>query len=241
MIEFFSTCFSLLERYPMFFVEGVMNTLVLAFFSVIFGTVLGTFIVMLKMSPFKILRFLANAYIEIIRGTPLLIQLTFIFYGAPMIGIVFPDVAFIPGFQRLAAGIFAMSINSAAYVAEIIRAGIQAVDKGQTEAARSLGFKPNQTMQLVVLPQAIRNILPALGNEFVTVIKESSVVSLIGVAELTFRTSDIRAITYLQLEPLFIAAVIYFILTFTTTRLLGIAEQKMNNETRERKGKNVRN
>jgi polar amino acid transport system permease protein len=149
-----------------------------------------------------------------------------------MIGFRMPDIAFIPNFTRFASGIFAMSLNSAAYVAEIIRSGIQAVDKGQTEAARSLGFKSGQTMWMVVLPQAVKNILPALGNEFVTVIKESSIVSVIGIADLMFRTNDVIAVTYIQLESLAIAALIYFAMTFITSRLIALAERRMSNGNR---------
>lgn len=226
---FFDRMAKLLSRYQSFFVEGVQNTLIIAFFAVLFGTVLGTLVAVLRMSNVKPLRWLATAYIEFIRGTPLMIQLMFIFYGLPMTGIQIPDIGFIPNFPRFAAGIFAMSLNSCAYVAEIIRSGIQSVDRGQMEAARSLGFKQSQTMKMVILPQAVKNILPALGNEFVTVIKESSIVSVIGIADLMFRTNDVIAITYIQLEALAIAAIIYFILTFSTSRLIAFAERKMAN------------
>lgn len=219
----------LLTRYYAFFLEGAGNTLIIAFFSVLFGAVLGTLMATMRMSRIKPLRWLATAYIEFVRGTPLMIQLMFIFYGLPMTGIQIPNISFIPNFPRFAAGIFAMSMNSCAYVAEIIRSGIQAVDKGQTEAARSLGFRQSQTMRLVILPQAIKNILPALGNEFVTVIKESSIVSVIGIADLMFRTNDAASLTYYQLESLAIAAVIYFILTFFTGRMIAHAERRMAN------------
>lgn len=232
ILEFFETCVKIYARYGSFFAEGMKNTLILAFFSVLIGSVFGTLMAFCRMSSFKLLRWPATAYIEFIRGTPLLIQLMFLFYGLPMVGIVFPEIAAIPNFQRFAAGIVAMSMNSCAYVAEIIRSGIQAVDRGQNEAARSMGLTNAQSMTLVVLPQAIRNILPALGNEFVTVIKESSVVSVIGIADLTFRTGDIRAITYLQLEPLAIAAVLYFVLTFTMGRFVSYAERRMANDAR---------
>lgn len=229
---FVQTMGKLVSRYGNFFAQGMGNTLIIALFSVLIGTVLGTLLAVMKMSNFKPARWLSVAYIEFIRGTPLMIQLTFIFYGLPMIGIHFPEIAIIPNFDRFAAGVFAMSINSAAYVAEIIRSGIQAVDKGQTEAARSLGFKQGQTMTMVVLPQAIRNILPALGNEFVTVIKESSIVSIIGIADLMYRTNGVMAITYKQLESLAVAAIIYFVLTFTTSRLVSLAERRMSNGNR---------
>ena len=182
----------------------------------------------MRMSKILPLRWFAVAYIEFIRGTPLMVQLMFIFYGLPMIGFTLPDISWIPNFSRFSAGIIAMSINSCAYVAEIIRSGVQAVDYGQMEAARSIGFSHGQAMRLVVLPQAIRNILPALGNEFVTVIKESSIVSVIGLADLMFRTNDVIAVTYKSLACLAIAALCYFAMTFTGGRLISLAERKMN-------------
>ena len=178
-MAFLARMWTLFTRYNSFFSEGIKNTLIIAFFSVVLGTIFGTLMAMLRMSKVKPLRYLATAYIEFIRGTPLMVQLMFIFYGLPMTGIKIPDISWIPNFSRFAAGIVAMSMNSCAYVAEIIRSGIQAVDHGQTEAARSLGFRQSQTMTMVVLPQAVKNILPALGNEFVTVIKESSIVSVL--------------------------------------------------------------
>lgn len=125
------------------------------------------------------------------------------------------------------AAIMALGINSGAYVAEIIRAGIQAVDKGQTEAARSLGMNSFCTMIYVIIPQALKNVLPALGNEFVTVIKESSIVSVIGISDLTRASDIVRGITYKSFEPLIVVAFIYFILTFTLSKLLGLAERRM--------------
>lgn len=125
------------------------------------------------------------------------------------------------------AGIVAMSMNSCAYVAEIIRSGIQAVDNGQLEASRSIGFKYGESMTIVVLPQAVKNILPALGNEFISVIKESSIVSVIGIADLMFRTNDVIAVTYRSLPCLAIAACMYFVLTFTGSRLISFLEKRM--------------
>ena len=192
------------------------------------GTLRGTVMATMRMGRIAPLRWLAVAYIEFIRGTPLMVQLMFIFYGLPMIGIKIPDISWIPNFSRFAAGIVAMSMNSCAYVAEIIRSGIQAVDIGQTEAARSVGFSSGEAMRLVVLPQAVKNILPALGNEFVTVIKESSIVSVIGIADLMFRTNDIIALSYRSLECLAVAAVLYFIMTFISSRLISLAERRMS-------------
>ncbi len=225
---FFTNVWSTITRYYNFFLEGVQNTLIIAVFTVLFGTLLGILLAVAKMSNFKPLKWLSTAYIEFFRGTPLMVQLMFIFYGLPMIGITFPEIPFIENFQRFAAGIVAMSLNSAAYVAEVIRSGIQAVDIGQMEAARSLGFNKTQSMLLVILPQAIKNILPALGNEFVTVIKESSIVSVIGIADLMYRTNGVKAKNYKTLECLFIAAIIYFILTFVSSRLIALMERRMN-------------
>ena len=224
---FFVNVWTTLEKYYSFFLEGVQNTLIIAVFTVFFGTLLGILMAMAKLSSFKPLKWLATGYIEFFRGTPLMVQLMFIFYGLPMVGITFPNVPFIENFQRFAAGIVAMSLNSCAYVAEVIRSGIQAVDAGQMEAARSLGFKKSQSMTLVILPQAIRNILPALGNEFVTVIKESSIVSVIGIADLMYRTNGVKAKNYKTLECLFIAAIIYFGLTFVSSRLISLMERRM--------------
>ena len=227
-MQFLATMENLVVRYSNFVLEGVRNTLIIAFFTVLLGTILGTVMAMARMSRIKPLKWIATAYIEFFRGTPLMVQLMFIFYGLPMIGVSFPEVSFIPDFDRFAAGIVAMSLNSCAYVAEIIRSGIQAVDKGQMEAARSLGFHHKQAMTLVILPQAVRNILPALGNEFVTIIKESSIVSVIGIADLMYRAKGVIAKTYNSLECLAVAAIIYFILTFVGGRLISLMERKMS-------------
>ena len=227
-MQFLITMKDLVVRYYKFFLEGVGNTLIIAIFTVLFGTILGMLMATARMSKIKSLKWLATAYIEFFRGTPLMVQLMFIFYGLPMIGVTFPKVSFIPDFDRFAAGVVAMSLNSCAYVAEIIRSGIQAVDVGQMEAARSLGFHHREAMTLVILPQAIRNILPALGNEFVTIIKESSIVSVISIADLMFRAKGIIAKTYSSLECLAIVAIIYFLLTFLGGRLIALMERRMS-------------
>ena len=219
----------LVEKYHKFFLEGCKNTLILALFSVLIGTLGGTLLSLCRMSKFKPLKYIAVAIVEFVRGTPLMVQLMFIFYGLPMIGVTFPDISFIPNFYRFMAGVVAMSLNSSAYVSEIIRSGIQAVDPGQMEAARSIGFTYGESMRKVILPQAVKNILPALGNEFVTVIKESSIVSVIGIADLMFRTNDVIAVTYRSLQALLIAALLYFVMTFITGRLVSLAERKMKN------------
>ena len=211
--------FSFLEKYYGYFLRGAEITVVLAFFAVFIGTVLGLFLTLLRRSKVKIISFIATAYVEFVRGTPLLVQIYIIYIGLPkLIGIDFPD---------LTVGAIALALNSSAYVSEIIRAGIEAVDKGQMEAARSLGMNERMAMFQVVIPQAFKNILPALGNEFISVIKESSMVSVIGVAELMYNANTVKGNTALGLEPVVIAAVIYFIITFTLTRVLGYVERRM--------------
>lgn len=220
--------FSFLPKYYNFFIIGAKNTVLLAIFTVILGVVLGVFLALMKISRNKILNFVSTAYIEVIRGTPLLVQIFIIYYGLPAIGINFPAPAFLGEYgEEFVAGIVALSINSGAYVAEIIRSGIQSVDKGQTEASRSLGLSYNSTMRHIIIPQALKNILPALGNEFIVVIKESSIVSVIGIHELMYNANTVRGNTFIPLEPLLIAAAIYFILTFTLSKFLGIAERRM--------------
>ncbi|WP_055666238.1 amino acid ABC transporter permease [Desnuesiella massiliensis] len=210
--------FSFLPKYSSFFINGAKFTLVLALFTVLLGTLLGLFLSLMKLSNSKILNFIATAYIEFIRGTPLLVQLYIIYYGLPSLGIEFPDMI---------AGIITLSINSAAYVAEVIRAGINAVDKGQMEAARSLGMPGSMAMRHIIIPQAFKNILPALGNEFIVVVKESSIVSVIGIHELMYNADTVRGNLFKPFEPLIVAAIIYFIMTFTLSKLLGIAERRM--------------
>ncbi len=224
---FFEQIVVILQRYYPYFLEGVKNTLIIAAMSVVLGVVFGTLMAIMRMCRIKPLKWIAVAYIEFVRGTPLMVQLMFIFYGLPMVGIEFPDIPWIPNFSRFMAGIVAMSINSCAYVAEVIRSGIQSVDEGQMEAARSIGFKYGESMRLVILPQAIRNILPALGNEFVTVIKESSIVSVIGISDLMYGTNGVIALTYRSLPCLAVAACLYFILTFISSRLVALLEKRM--------------
>lgn len=221
--------FSFLSKYWPMFVRGAGTTLILSFFTVLIGLIIGVFLALLRLGKFKPLSFLSAAYTEFIRGTPLMVQIFFIFYALPQMGFKIPNITGLGfDFPRFASGILAMGLNSGAYVGEIVRAGIQAVDKGQTEAARSLGMTGWQTMRRVVLPQAFKNILPALGNEFVTVIKESSIVSVIGIADLMFRTNDVIAVTYKNLECLAIAALCYFVLTFVSSRFVSLAERKMS-------------
>ncbi|CAK1234786.1 ABC transporter substrate-binding protein/permease [Fructobacillus tropaeoli] len=206
------------QKYGHYFVEGTGITLALAVVGVLIGTTLGTFFALLKLSSVFILKAIGNIYVEYVRGTPLLVQAFMVFFGTQAIGL---------HLSAFVAGSLAMGLNSAAYVAEIIRSGIESVDKGQTEAARSLGLSHAKTMRLVILPQAVRTILPALGNEFVSVIKEGSVISVIGVGELMYETGVVQGASFEPFMPLVIASLIYFVLTFTISRALGYAERRM--------------
>jgi His/Glu/Gln/Arg/opine family amino acid ABC transporter permease subunit len=210
--------FSFLGKYWIFFVDGMKWTIFLSVFTVFFGVILGVALALMRLSSFRPLSWLAVSYIEFIRGTPLLVQIYLIYYGLPFAGVTLPDYV---------AGILTLSLNSGAYIAEIFRAGIQNLDKGQMEAARSLGMPHKMAMRYVVLPQAFRNILPALGNELVVVIKESSIVSIIGITELMYEADTVRGNIYRPFEPLIIAAVIYFAMTFTLSKLLGRWESRL--------------
>lgn len=205
-------------KYGNLFIKGTLITLALAAVAVIIGSILGTVFALFKLSPNFILKALGNIYVEYVRGTPLLVQAFMVFFGTQVIGL---------NLSAFAAGALAMGLNSAAYVAEIIRSGINSVNYGQTEAARSLGLSKGKTMRFIILPQAIKNILPALGNEFVTVIKEGSVVSVIGVGELMFETGVVQGASFQPFFPLLITSLIYFVLTFGISRALGYAEKRM--------------
>lgn len=211
--------FSFLGKYIGYYIRGTEITIILAFFAVIFGTILGLALTLLRRNKIKLISFIGTAYVEFVRGTPLLVQIYIIYIGLPiLIGMDIPDMA---------VGAIALSLNSAAYISEIIRAGIEAVDKGQMEAARSLGMNQRLSMFEIIIPQAFKNILPALGNEFISVIKESSMVSVIGVAELMYNQGIVRGNTALGLEPVIVAAAIYFLITFTLSRGLGIIERRL--------------
>ncbi|AYW48640.1 ABC transporter permease [Tetragenococcus osmophilus] len=205
------------EYYP-YYLSGTGYTILLALIGVLFGIILGTIFALMKLSSIKLLRALASIYIEYVRGTPLLVQIFIVYFGTGMLGF---------DLSRFVAGCIALSLNSAAYVAEIIRAGINGVNKGQMEAGRSLGMNRIQAMRYVIFPQAIKNILPALGNELVTVIKESSVISVIGVSELIFQAGNVQGASFKPFLPYLIVSLIYFVLTFTLSRLLGLAERKL--------------
>ncbi|TCO67614.1 amino acid ABC transporter permease [Caldanaerobacter subterraneus] len=205
-------------KYTPLFISGLIMTLKLTFLAVTIGVLMGLFIALMKMSSIKPIKLVASSYIEVIRGTPLLVQLLLIYNGLMQFGMNIP---------AFTAGVSALAINSSAYVAEIIRAGIQAVDPGQNEAARSLGMTHAMAMRYVIIPQAIKNILPALGNEFIVMLKESAIVSVIGFADLTRQADIIQSVTYRYFEPYIVIAAIYFIMTLTFSKLLSLFERRL--------------
>ncbi|MGG7178150.1 amino acid ABC transporter permease [Clostridium paraputrificum] len=215
--------FKFLEKYYPVFIEGIKWTLLVSFLTVCLGVLIGSILCWMKKSKISIFKvpvfkMIAVAYIELIRGTPLLLQIFIVYFGLNSFGIKL---------DALVSCIIALSINSSAYVAEIIRGGIDSVDKGQMEAARSLGMNEMMAMKNIIVPQAIKTILPAIGNEFVAVIKESSMASTIGVAEIMYGAKLVTGATYRSFEPLIVAAVCYFILTFSLGRLMAYLERRL--------------
>ncbi len=209
--------------------QGMICTLSLSALTVLFGFILALVLAICRLSNFKVAKFLATVYVEVIRATPMLVQL-FIVYNILLSGLSLPRFklfGFIR-FERFLPGVIALSLNSGAYLSEIIRSGIQSIDGGQTEAARSLGMTAWQNMQLIVLPQAIKNILPAIANEFVTIIKESSICYTIGVQEIMYGVNSIKGATFSIGEPLIIAAAVYFCLTFPTSKIIAYFERRMS-------------
>ena len=195
-------------------------TLLLSAIAVFFGALLGSVMAIGKMSGIKPVSFLITAIVEVLRGTPMLLQLYIAYFILPML----LGTSGLSAFACVAVG---LSLNSGAYVSEIIRSGIEAVDKGQTEAARALGLTPTTTMLKIVLPQAIKNILPALGNEFVTIIKETSLASTFFVGELMTTYAVIKGITFNAIPTLMDIGIIYFVITFTLSKLMGVLERRM--------------
>lgn len=205
---------------------GAGTTLELTGFAVILGVVLGLLIALLKLSKSRIPRGIGTTYVEIIRGTPLLVQALIFYNGIPIIMQNSFGINFTWREHEIVCGILVCGINSSAYVAEIIRAGIQAIDKGQLEASRSLGLTNRQTMRFIVIPQAIKIILPALGNEFVTLIKETAVLSIISITEIT-RVGVILASHTFSSEPYIGIAICYLCLTITLSRLVAYTERRL--------------
>ncbi len=211
--------FEVFWQYKSFYATGIGYTLLLSALGVLFGVIIGLIICLFRLHNMAVLRWIGTAYVEVIRGTPMLVQLMIIYYGV--------SLTFGINFSALQAGIMTLSINSGAYLAEIFRAGIQGVDRGQLEAARSLGMGRGAAMRYIILPQAFKAVLPAIGNEFVTIIKESSIISVIGMVDIMYQASVVKNITYQGMNPFLIAAAIYFVMTFILSKLLGRLERKL--------------
>lgn len=226
---FSSAGFAKTWQYIQLFKEGLICTLSLSALTVVFGFILALIIALVRLSKVKPFDWLATAYVEVFRATPMLVQLFIVYY------VIFANVT-LPTFklfgfirfERFLPGVVALSMNSGAYLSEIIRAGIQSIDQGQTEASRSLGLTGVQTMKNIILPQAIKNILPAIANEFVTIIKESSICYTIGVQEIMYAVNATKGATYRIAEPLIIATLVYFCLTFPTSKIIAFFERRMS-------------
>lgn len=220
--------FSFLPKYGAFFIQGIEYTLLLAVVSVALAVIPAMLLALMRLSKNRLIKWISGAYIAVFRSTPLLVQLSIIYFG--LFGVISIPRATILGFvdlSRFIPGVVALALNSSAYVAEIFRAGILAVDIGQTEAARSLGLSSGAAMRLVVLPQAVKNVLPALANEVVTMVKESSICSMLGMAELMFGAKATASATYITLAPYTLAALIYFCINYPASKAIEAIERRM--------------
>ena len=225
-MEFLSIMQQVWERYWSLFLEGLGMTVYMGLVTVLISTVSGSLMALMRRSrlgvgKFRPISWIATVYVEVIRGTPILLQLYFFYFMLPQ---------WLPclNLSEFTCVMVACCVNSTAYVCEIVRAGIQAVDIGQTEAARSLGLTGRQTMIHIVLPQAVKNILPALCNEFVAIVKETSLASTFFIGELMTQFKTIQGITFRVLEPLTIIGIIYFLLTFVLSKLIALLERRMS-------------
>ena len=231
MVDFFKEVVNIVVNYKGYFLQGIGFTMLIALTGTIIGLVIGLITGIVRTIPkskspvvnalMKLVNVIISIYVEIFRGTPMMVQSMVIFWG----------YAFMNGGKTLPlipAGIFIVSINTGAYMAEIVRGGIISIDKGQFEGAYSIGMNHWQTMINVIVPQTMRNILPAISNDFVINIKDTSVLNVIGVTELYFFTAKISKMTWSIFETYIVACVIYFVLTFTITRLLRFIERKID-------------
>ena len=230
MSEFFAKSMEIAREYWPLFAAGTEVTLILSISGTVIGLLIGLFVGSVRaIGPEprdslgirvlkRTVRIVTSIYIEVFRGTPMIVQGVFLFY---LLKPVFD-------WKAMTAGVFVISVNTGAYMAEIIRSGIQSVDKGQTEAARSIGMTSFQTMFIVVLPQAIKNSFPSIGNEFVVNIKDSSVLSAISVTDLYFQSIGVAGSMFLFSQTMLTTVLIYLVLTFTTTRILGLIEKRIS-------------
>lgn len=223
------------DKYHVLYLNGVKNTLVLALVATAIGCVIGLVCGVLNTIPYtkndplpkrfllKLLRIVIRVYVEVFRGTPMVLQAVFVYYGLPYFtdgGLRFDNI--------WAAAILVVSINTGAYMAESVRGGIISIDPGQTEGAKAIGMTHVQTMLYVILPQALRNIMPQIGNNLIINIKDSCVLSVIGVAELLYKTKSAAGALYMNFETYTITMIVYFIMTFTCSRILRWLENRMD-------------
>ena len=225
-------CLEILSKYYLSFLLGIRTTLIVALSGTLIGLIIGLLVGGIRAikldktaSSFnkvskRIIDTILKVYIEVFRGTPMMVQAVFIYY------LVYTNIV---RWDKMVAAIFIISINTGAYMAEIVRSGIQSVDVGQNEAARSLGMSSMQTMMSVILPQAIKNAFPAIGNELIVNIKDSSVLMIISITELMFQSNSIAGTTYRFTETYFVTAMIYLMLTSLSSIILNAIEKKMNN------------
>ena len=228
---FFGWVGFILDKYGTLFLSGVGVTLLVAITGTVIGFVIGLLVAILrtipvaprdpwfKRVPLKVLSALLNVYIEVFRGTPMIVQAMVIYYGSMQMGLRMPV---------LVAAVLIVSVNTGAYMAEIVRGGIISVNKGQKEAACAIGMTHWQSMVHVVLPQAVRNIMPSIGNEFVVNIKDSSVLNAISVTELFFQTKTVAGNNFRYFESYFVCSVMYLIMTISITKILRVIESKMD-------------
>ena len=221
LVSNFYKCFIREDRYTLL-LSGIGVTLKVSLLAVILGILIGIVIAFCSLSKRKPIRLIGKVYTDIIRGTPSVTQLMIIYF------VIFASVSW----EKWIIAAIAFGINSGAYVSEIIRAGILSIDKGQTEAGRSLGLGAGQTMWLIVLPQAIKNILPALGNEFIVLVKETSIAGYIAVTDITKAAQYVGSKTYDLITPLLIAAAFYLILVFILTKLQKLLERRLGKSDR---------
>ncbi|MCD6363012.1 MAG: amino acid ABC transporter permease [Synergistetes bacterium] len=209
--------FSIVIPYLPMFLKGTKVTIEASVMAILIGLAIGTIVGIGRVIPLKPINFIAWLYVYVIRGTPLLVQLFLIYFGLPSLGIEL---------EAFPAGVIGLGINSGGYVAEIVRGGIEAVPKGQLEAAKVLGLSYFQTMWYIVLPQAIRNMLPALGNEFVTLVKQSALLSTLAITELTMVGQQVRSVTFASFEVFITVALIYLALTTVVSTLVRHVERR---------------
>ena len=247
--------FSKISPYADMFVQGLVVTVLLALFTVLIGFVLAVILAVMRLSNFRPLgflgldregrlrdegflyqlsrfnplSFLATAYVEVLRSTPVLVQVMIIYYGVfSMVDLPSFKIFGFIAFPRFFPGVVALGMNSGAYLCEILRSGIQSIDGGQTEAARSLGLRQGQNLKYIIFPQALKNILPAIANEFVVIIKESAITYIIGVQDIMAAVQAVRGATFIVMEPLLVATALYFCLCFPTSKIIAYFERRMS-------------